>query len=47
MISKEEAQLIIDEVMAGVKKWKSIAARLGIAKREIDVFDQVYQRSLK
>ena len=47
MIGKEEAGHIIDEVKAGVKHWKLVATRLGIAKREIDVFEQVYQRSLK
>jgi serine/threonine-protein kinase HipA len=47
MIGKEEAMRIIEEVKAGVRQWKSIAIRLGIAKREMDVFEQVFQRSLK
>ena len=47
MIGKDEAVRIIDEVKAGVKHWNSIATRLGIAKREMDVFEQVFQRSLK
>lgn len=47
MIGKDEAVYIIEEVKAGVKYWKSIATRLGIAKREMDVFEQVFQRSLK
>ena len=47
MIGKDEAVYIIEEVKAGVKCWKSIATRLGIAKREMDVFEQVFQRSLK
>ena len=47
MIGKDEAVYIIEEVRAGVKHWKSIATRLGIAKREMDVFEQVFQRSLK
>ena len=47
MIGKENAQRIIDEVKSGVACWKSTAIRLGIAKREIDVFEQVYQRSQK
>ena len=46
MIGKEEAQRIIKEVRDGVRHWKSIAIRLGIAKREMDVFEQVYQRIL-
>ena len=47
MIGKEEAGRIIDEVKAGVKHWKSIAIRLGIAKREMDVFEQVYNRCFR
>lgn len=47
MIGKEEAKRIIDEVKASVKQWKSIAIRLGIARREMDVYEQVYQRALK
>ena len=44
MIGKEEASRIIDEVKTAVKHWRSIATQLGIAKREMDVFKQVYQR---
>ncbi len=47
MIGKDEAGRIIGEVKAGVKHWKSIAIRLGMAKREMDVFEQVFQRSLR
>ena len=47
MIGKDEGVYIIEEVKAGVKHWNSIATRLGIAKREMDVFEQVFQRSLK
>lgn len=43
MISMEEAQRIINEVKTGVKHWKSVAIRLGVAKREMDVFEQVYR----
>jgi len=46
MIGKDEAVRIIDEVKAGVKHWKSIATRLGIAKREVDIYEQVYERAL-
>lgn len=46
MIGKEEARRIIDEVKAGVRLWKPIATRLGIARREMEVFEQVFQRSL-
>jgi len=44
MIDKTVAQTIINEVKGGVKKWKTIAHRLGIPKREIDGFEQVYER---
>lgn len=47
MIGKEEAGRIIDEVKSAVKHWKTLGSRLGIAKREMDAFEQVYQRSLK
>lgn len=46
MIGKKDAQDIISEVKEGVKHWRSIASRLAIAKRETDVFEQVFQRSV-
>ena len=46
MIGKDEAKRIIDEVKTGVSQWKTIALRLGIAKREMEVFEQVYRRIL-
>ena len=46
MIGKDEAKRIIDEVKTGVSQWKTIALRLGIAKREMEVFEQVYRRFL-
>ena len=45
MISKDEAKRIIDEVKAGVSQWKAIATRLGIAKREMEIFEQVYSKN--
>lgn len=45
MISKDEAKRIIDEVKTGVSQWRSIAARLGIAKREMEIFEQVYSKN--
>ena len=47
MIGKDEAKRIIDEVKTGVSQWKTIALRLGIAKREMEVFEQVYRRILE
>ena len=46
MIGRDEAVRIVAEVKAGVKHWKSFATRLGMAKREMDVFEQVFQRSI-
>lgn len=46
MIGKDEAKRIIDEVKTGVSQWKTIALRLGIAEREMEVFEQVYRRFL-
>lgn len=46
MISKEEARQIIDHVIKGVSKWKTIAVSLGIGKHEIDMFEQVYSKTL-
>ena len=42
MIGKDEGRRIIAEVKDGVRQWKTIATRLGIAKREINAFEQVY-----
>lgn len=44
MISKEDASNIIREVTDAVSTWKSLAHRLGIANREIDLFAPVFQR---
>ena len=44
MIGKAEAQQIINEVVTAVNRWKSFANRLGIAQREIDMFEQVYEK---
>ncbi|MDO4161326.1 MAG: type II toxin-antitoxin system HipA family toxin [Prevotellaceae bacterium] len=45
MIGMDDARQIIAEVVSGVSKWKSVAISLGIAKREIDMFEQVYCRN--
>ena len=39
MIGKEEAAKIIDEVTDAVKGWRRMAANLGIAKREMELFE--------
>lgn len=43
MIGKEEATHIIEEVKDGVSQWWSMATRIGIAKREMDLFAQVFE----
>ena len=45
MIGKETARQIVTEVLEGIKPWRRIAARLGIVKREMDLFAQVFDRS--
>ena len=44
MIGKEEAAKIIAEVTNAVKGWRRVAASLGIAKREMALFEQVFIR---
>lgn len=43
MIGKKEATHIIEEVKDGVSQWRSMATRLGIAKREMELFAQVFE----
>ena len=47
MIGREEAAGIIREVVSAVKSWRNVAVSLGIAKRETDLFEQVFQREWK
>ena len=42
MIGKEEASRIIQEVTDAVKGWRRLAASLGIAKREIELLEQIF-----
>lgn len=44
MIGREEAGRIIQEVQDAVSSWRSIATSLSIAKREMDIFEQVLQK---
>ena len=43
MINHNDAEKIISEVKSAVAKWREIAVCLGIAKREIDMFEQIYE----
>ena len=45
IIGKEEATKIIHEVTEAVKSWRKMVAGLGIAKREMDLFEQVFNRN--
>ncbi|MBR6272594.1 MAG: HipA domain-containing protein [Bacteroidales bacterium] len=42
MIGKEEASRIIQEVTVAVKGWRRIAASFGIAKREMELLEQIF-----
>ena len=44
MINKEIATKIIHEVREAVKGWRTLATKLGIAKREIGLFTQKFDR---
>lgn len=41
MLVRKMAENIIREVINAVKDWRSLAVRLGISKREIDLFSSV------
>ena len=43
MINHKDAEMIISEVKSAVAKWREVAVSLGIAKREIDMFEQIYE----
>lgn len=45
MIGKETATRIIHEVCEAVKKWRTLAAKLGVAKREQDLFAQKFDKT--
>ena len=38
MLNRKTAEKIISEVIEAVKGWRELAVRLGISKREMDVF---------
>ena len=47
MINSLAAERIISEVIAAVGKWRKVAVKLGIASREIDMFEQVYNKAMQ
>jgi serine/threonine-protein kinase HipA len=42
MLTPEVATAIINEVVEAVKDWRVLANRLGIAKREMSLFEDVF-----
>ncbi|MBO5978675.1 MAG: type II toxin-antitoxin system HipA family toxin, partial [Bacteroidales bacterium] len=42
MLTPEVAKGIINEVLTAIKDWRTLANRLGIAKREINLFEGVF-----
>ena len=47
MLTLEVAKGIINEVVAAVKDWRVLANRLGIAKREMSLFEGVFDNRIK
>jgi serine/threonine-protein kinase HipA len=43
MITRSDAQRIIEEVLASVKQWMPIAVRLGISMREMELFEEKWR----
>ena len=46
MLTPEVAKSIIIEVVAAVKEWRTLANRLGIAKREMNLFEGVFDNKI-
>lgn len=46
MIKREEAEIIIQEVLSAVSQWKSVATLLQIPAREIDIFKERFKLNL-
>ena len=44
MLTHEVAKGIIEEVLEAVKGWRTLANRLGIAKREMNLFEGVFEK---
>ena len=42
MLTNEVAKGIIDDVVAAVKDWQTLANKLGVAKREMSLFEGVF-----
>ena len=44
MLNRNTAEKIISEVIEAIKEWRELAARLGISKREADMFAGVLDK---
>jgi serine/threonine-protein kinase HipA len=44
MLDSHAAEQIISEVTTAVKEWRALATKLGIAKREMDMFSKVFDK---
>jgi serine/threonine-protein kinase HipA len=42
MLTPEVAKGVINEVVTAVKDWRTLANKLGIAKREMSLFEGVF-----
>ena len=47
MLNRKKAERIVSEVIEAVKKWRELATRLGISKREADMFAGVLDKRCK
>jgi serine/threonine-protein kinase HipA len=47
MLTHEVAKGIINEVVTAVKDWRVLANRLGITKREMNLFEGVFENRTK
>ena len=47
MLNRKTAEKIISEVIEVVKGWRELATRLGLSKREMEMFAGVFERRTK
>ena len=47
MLDAHEARRIITEVVNVTRGWRRLAVRLGVSKREVDMFGGVFEREWK
>ena len=47
MLNRNTAEKIILEVIEAIKGWRELATRLGLSKREMEMFAGVFERRTK